>query len=294
MFEDMELRKLQLIELKILLELKHICEKNNIKYFLMGGTLLGAVRHHGFIPWDDDIDVGMIRSEYSKFITICESELSEQYFLQTFETDKTYVNSFAKIRLNGTKYLEPNSSDELHHQGIFIDIFPFDKIPSKFLSKKIHILKLLAYTRMGMITHGYRIPKSTTLKEKIFNLSIQYISKVFSKPKIILLRENLFQKFNKKDTDQYINSSLYCYPIEIFDHFSELEFEGIKLPVPAGYVKYLECAYGDFMRLPPENKRISHTPHKPEFGKYSDINSVDDVLKQISSTKKDGDAICKQ
>lgn len=113
---DITLRKLQLLELKVLLEFKRICEKHQIQYFLMWGTLLGAVRHQGFIPWDDDIDVGMLRSEYVKFLAICNEELSQDFFLQTFESDKTYVNSFAKLRLNGTEYPEPTNKDLLYHK----------------------------------------------------------------------------------------------------------------------------------------------------------------------------------
>lgn len=291
--DDRTLRKLQLLELKILLELKHICEKHHIRYFLMGGTLLGAVRHQGFVPWDDDIDIGMIRSEYVKFLAICEDELSQEYFLQTFESDNTYANSFAKLRLNGTQYYEPDTNNKLYHNGIFIDIFPFDHIQNNGLSRKIHRFKLMALTSMCARKCGYRTNPST-LKEKVFNLSCQCLSKVFSKTRVVKMRENSFLKYNKTDTDQCINSLLYCYPLDIFDHFSELEFEGIKFPVPAGYKTYLECTYGDYMSLPPENKRIRHTPYHPDFGKYVDINSVDDVLKQMTSLNQTGDAICRQ
>ena len=118
-------------------------------------------------------------------------------------------------------------------------------------------------------------------------------SKVFSKTQVIRMRENLFQKYNKNYTDFYINDSRYCYPAEIFEQFSELEFEGIKFPVPAGYTTYLECAYGDYMQLPPEHKRTRHTPCPPDFGKYASISSVEDVLKSTIPSYKSGDTICK-
>ncbi|HQE49677.1 MAG TPA: LicD family protein [Fervidobacterium sp.] len=290
---DITLRKLQLLELKILLEFKRICEKHNIQYFLMGGTLLGAVRHQGFIPWDDDIDIGMIRSEYVKFLTICNDELSQEYFLQTFESDKTYPNSFAKLRLNGTEYPEPANEITSCHKGIFIDIFPFDHVPNNHLSRKVHRFKLMILSDMCWIKYGYRIT-SSTFKGKLFYHLSKLLSKLFSKTQVIKMREHLFQKYNKKQTKFYINGSLYCYPAEIFDQFSELEFEGIKFPVPAGYTKYLECAYGDYMRLPPEHERIRHTPYPPDFGKYVNIYSVDDVLKSITPLHRTGDTICKQ
>lgn len=281
----MPIRKLQLLELKILLELNRICDKHKIQYFLMGGTLLGAVRHNGFIPWDDDIDIGMMRSEYVKFLEVCKYELSEDYFLQTFESDESYLFAFAKIRLNGTEYSEPINKDVLHHNGIYIDIFPFDHAPDNHYLRKLHRLMLLEMDTMCWMKYGY-VKKPTTLKLKALSTlrlkTHRYLSRFFSKSQLIRMRENLLQKYNKKQTKYCINASFFHYPSEIFDQFIELEFEGIKFPAPAGYTTYLECAYGDYMRLPPEHERIRHTPYLPDFGRYIGINSVDDILKQRS------------
>jgi len=276
--ENTTLRKLQLLELKILLELKRICEKHHIRYFLIGGTLLGAVRHQGFIPWDDDIDVGMMRSEYIKFLTLCNEELSQEYFLQTFESDETFANSYSKLRLTNTEYPEAGTKNLLHCKGIFIDIFPFDNMPNNKFSREIHRSKLMALSYVCLIKYGYII-KFSTLKEKILYLGLQCLSKIFDKTQVVKMTDNLFQKYNNKSASFYINGSFYCYPSEIFENFSELKFESIKFPVPAGYTKYLECAYGDYMTLPPENKRIKHTLYLPDFGPYVNINSVEDVIK---------------
>jgi lipopolysaccharide cholinephosphotransferase len=292
--EDIALRKLQLLELKILLEFKRICEKHHIQYFLAWGTLLGAVRHQGFIPWDDDIDVGMLRSEYIKFLAVCNDELSQEYFLQTFESERTYANSFAKLRLNGTEHPGIKNKDMLQHKGISIDIFPFDHIPDNYFLRNLHIFKLTALTHVCGIKYDY-ITKPSSLKGKLLYFGLQCLSKVFSKNQVIKMREYLFQKYNKKCTDYYIDSSLCCcFPSEIFDQFSELEFEGIKFQVPAGYTTYLECAYGDYMRLPPEHERVRHSPYPPDFGKYANINSVNDVLMSITTSHRTGDTICKQ
>ena len=102
---DNQLRLCQLRQLSIAKEIQRICKKHKIIFFLNAGTLLGAVRHQGFIPWDDDLDVGMLRSEYDRFIDIASKELDEAYFLQTWDSDPKYPMPFAKIRLNGTKYI---------------------------------------------------------------------------------------------------------------------------------------------------------------------------------------------
>jgi phosphorylcholine metabolism protein LicD len=115
------------------------------------------------------------------------------------------------------------------------------------------------------IKYGY-ITKPSTLGRKWSYFVLQCLSLGFSRERMLEMRESMIQKYNRENTEFYLNSSLYCYPSKIFDQFSELEFEGIKFPVPAGYTTYLECAYGDYMSLPPENKRTRHTPYPPDFG----------------------------
>ncbi|NLI74743.1 MAG: LicD family protein [Euryarchaeota archaeon] len=260
----MSLLKLQQLELKILLELKRICDKHNIQYFLMGGTLLGAVRHQGFIPWDDDIDIGMIRSEYNRFLEICSEELSEEYFLQTAETECAYASSFAKIRLNGTEYPEPQNYKVINHNGIYIDVFPFDKTPNNVFLRKMHNLTLKGLNTISLVKCDYTLPDWSIILKML-----TVVSKLFSREKVIEMRSELFNKFNNKNTKYYINSTLNIYPAHVFDKFIELEFEGINFPAPAGYHTYLECAYGDYMQLPPEDERGRHTPFMPNFGKYA-------------------------
>ena len=124
--QETNLRKLQIADLYILLEVKRICNLYNIPYFLIGGTLLGAVRHKGFIPWDDDIDIGMLREDYQKFISICSHELKPTFILQTKENDANYPNPWSKIRLLGTTRLEEGynyESSSSNIYGIDIDIF---------------------------------------------------------------------------------------------------------------------------------------------------------------------------
>ena len=126
-----KLRKVQLTELEILEKIDEICKKNNINYFLIGGTLLGDVRHKGFIPWDDDIDIGMLREDYEKFINVClkNGALGKDYYLHCNESDDDYFIPFIKVKKNNTTFAEKNIENINTHKGIFLDIFPYDNVP---------------------------------------------------------------------------------------------------------------------------------------------------------------------
>ena len=135
-----DLRKLQLIELDLLLELDRICRKYDIKYVISSGTLLGAVRHGGFIPWDDDLDTYMLRAEYEKFCKICEKELDQKrFFLQNDKTDKEYRWGYAKLRRKGTQYIRDGQEAIKCFSGVSIDIFVLDNVPDNYLLRKLHL-----------------------------------------------------------------------------------------------------------------------------------------------------------
>ena len=178
---DTELKKLQNIEFEILLEFDRICKKHNIMYQLFAGTLLGAIRHRGFIPWDDDIDVCLLRKDYNVFIDVCRTELDSKYFLQTYETDKHSIWQFAKIRKNNTLFLEDAVSECDIHHGIFIDIFPFDNVfPNTFtgrLQRKIlNLMGMVDYIRLKKMCM-----KRTNFMKKCLSLFIHYFIKFIPK-----------------------------------------------------------------------------------------------------------------
>ena len=130
---DISKKKLQTAILMIAKEIVRLCDENNIPYFINGGTQLGAIRHKGFIPWDDDFDIGMRRADYEKFLKVCEEQLDHnKYFLQTEDTEKNYAFYFAKIQLKGTSIIEDFSKNVQIEHGIFVDIFPYDNIPDNY------------------------------------------------------------------------------------------------------------------------------------------------------------------
>lgn len=133
-----ELRKMQLIQLELLEEVDRICTKYGISYSVEGGTLLGTVRHKGFIPWDDDVDIAMVRSEYIKFCRACEKELDNaKYFFQTHDTDPEYRWGYAKVLKNGTSFVRYGQEHMKMRRGVYVEIFPMDGIPKNFVERKI-------------------------------------------------------------------------------------------------------------------------------------------------------------
>lgn len=128
-YSSEQLKKLQKVEVEIVSEVIRICNKFNLDYFTVGGTTLGAIRHNGFIPWDDDIDIGLIRTDYDKFIKVAPNELRKEFVLQHYETEKATPTYHAKVMKKGTIFLEGYARNIDIEHGIFVDIMPFDKVP---------------------------------------------------------------------------------------------------------------------------------------------------------------------
>lgn len=245
--------------LLILDEIDRICRKYNINYFLDSGTAIGAIRHKGFIPWDDDADVGMIRQEYEKFLKVATKELGEAFFLQTRNTDPGYEKYSAKIRLNNTYFPEPRNENMNIHQGIFVDIFPFDCISDDRNEaireiKKARILKKITAIRE-------RWPQNEAFYRKI----VRGISKLIPKKYLEDVCIKHFTKYNSDGTNTLVS---YTYKmttnnILLFDTKDmfpsiDIEFEGRTYMIMNNYDAYLKTMYGDYMTLPPEEKRVWH------------------------------------
>lgn len=269
-----KMKKVHELELMIALEVKRICEKNDINYFLTAGTLLGAVRHKGFIPWDDDMDIGMLRKDYEKFLKVCEEDLQEQFFLQTWDTDQNYPYSFAKIRLKNTCFVEDFSEVKGEHNGFFIDIFPFDNVPDNIKDREKQKKKVYIYKRLLWIKKGYG---KTMKKQSIIQCLKYYMFKIFS---LFFVYENVKEKYrriqkkyNNIDTKKIVTDGSYSYdkesiPRKWTEKFSKISFEGVEFLTYENPKEYLEYFYGDYMKLPPKEKRIGHMPKNIDFGNY--------------------------
>jgi len=248
--EGTTLRAAQLRLLEIMKEFDKICKKYNLPYILDSGTCLGAVRHGGFIPWDDDVDIGMWHKDYKKLLKILSKELSNNYFLQTIKTDKNYHRMFAKITDKNSKTIYKNNyiRKNLIFNGISIDIIPIEKCCSKKIQKVIN------YFYTASLIH-IRANTEKPIKKlisfiiyplfKLFTQIFRFFSLFSSKEKICY---SLGTGFNHKL--QYSN----CFPPK------PMVFEGYTFCGPAKPHEYLADLYGeDYMNLPPKEDRFTHS-----------------------------------
>lgn len=261
---DRKLRKLQLTELEILMELDRVCRKHNLRYYIVGGTLIGAARTGGFIPWDDDIDVSMPREDFDKLLRL-KDEFGDNFFLQTHKTEKECYFFYAKLRKNGTYFGEDKFEHTGIHKGIFMDIFPLD-----FISDKAPVQKL-CFKAFSLI-NAFICSKKKTSEFLYKNMSLPFIVTfrliqcLLPLPLLYGLR-SLTAKLTKALSNKKLVASLagfHGYPKEIapfkwWDDGCDIEFEGKTVRAPKEYKTMLSHMFGDYMQLPPEEERINHT-----------------------------------
>ena len=257
-----QLRQLQLTQLEILKVIDRFCRDHGIRYSLYAGTLLGAVRHKGFIPWDDDLDICMSRADYYSFLKAWEEEKHEGYLLQTKENSPRFTQSFAKIRKDHTCFLQFDVEIEQYHTGIFIDIFPIDRMPKGLLTRKLFQLRCLKYQ---LLTREFLPPDGSPMLKVAAKmmLTLSPIKQRGARREKILRK---IQKYNSKEdlpavaieTQSSIRTPL---PPSFMKEFTELSFEGCSFMCSAVWHEYLSAKYGDYMKLPPENERVwKHHP----------------------------------
>lgn len=254
--DDAMLRKMQLIELELLIEIDRICRKNGIKYNLCGGTLIGAVRHKGFIPWDDDVDIRMLRSEYRKFKLACKKDLDEErFFLQDFESDPKYRWGYAKLLKKNTVYIRTGQKHLGMKNGVFLDILISDGIPNGIWLRKIHDKVCFAIRKTLWAPVGAK-----SVSGKGLRVWYSILAKI---PRCVpVFGIKLLSGIVKEDKSQFFRTLTFPQKRGLkknwFTELTELEFEGHLFFAPADYDGWLRQEYGDYMKLPPEEKRVGH------------------------------------
>ena len=250
------LSKLHGVLLEILDEFVRICEANNLSYFLIGGTLIGAVRHKGFIPWDDDLDVGMSRSDYEKFIKIFNSTENSKYYL-LFMNDPA-VFPWLKICKKNTLFAEKIYDKSIRNEGIYIDIWSFDNSCKFLLPLQGSLLKLLSRIYKQKI-HMY------TAKKWYVGCPVKILSLVVPKKFCVWFPDKLRRFFNKFNTAYFTNFSVNnlkedTYSKKSMFPLTKLLFEGKYYNAPGDYANFLETCYGNYLELPPIEKQVGHLP----------------------------------
>ena len=262
--------KLQNVILNIMKYIHELCEKHHIEYYVIGGTALGSIRHGGFIPWDDDLDIAMTRENYDRFIAICDQELNQSdFFLQVGRKD--WLLYFSKLRLKGTLFEEEGAGEEIpkENRGIFVDIFPLDK------ASNIRIVRVWQYICSKLLIANAISERKQEYQTR--SLLKRFIMIVALPLKVKAIRIFIFRqvtRYNKKKTN-YIGDFFEItrmkdasYPVSLWGKPKKSAFENIALYGPEKMNDYLTWYFGDYMQLPPVEKRVCGHHSNVDFGKY--------------------------
>ena len=273
-YDDETLKHLHSLELKILKEFIKICEENDLTYYMYAGSLLGTIRHQGFIPWDDDLDVVMFRDDFEKFKEIFIANPHDKIKLLSCETEEDYFHLLSKLTLKDTLFEEKWVSQVNFHIGVNIDVFVLDDLSDNNFKRNYQLKKSFLYNKLlimskiklddlpflsKLITHtGYYILNLLGIKPKWLNKRCLNFLKKYKNPNcefvfdISATAEEYPQIFNKKE----------------FKKVKKAKFEDIEVNVPSNYDEILKSLYGDYMKLPPEDDRYNHITETLDFGPY--------------------------
>lgn len=275
-YDPDELKHLQQLELKILKQVISICETHGLKYYAYAGTALGAVRHGGFIPWDDDIDIVMFREDYEKLLKIMETELPDEYYVLNHYKYVDCHFTISRVCLKGTKFEHPEPIPVSFNEGICIDIFPIDNVPESSTKRKLYYYKcdIMRHLFMNSV---FKINNNKF--NSLFHSIMHHILKRIPGQKFILNRYiNCLTKYEKEKTN-------YCTIHEVrfvylkfrkigyfdkkdFEPSKKVKFEDIEIYLQNDYDEQLTLFYGDYMTMPPKEERFNHSGYLIDFGEY--------------------------
>lgn len=263
-------KSIQKVSLEILKKIDKVCTTLNIGYFICGGSMLGAIRHGGFIPWDDDIDIGMLRKDYDIFITKGQKLLGDSVFLQTRQTDSEIPYLFSKVRANNTLYVTNYNEYRHFHKGICVDIFPFDNIPDDPFQQDVFRKEVLKWSKFHNRVVNKQKPENyfETPTNSFFERFIHMINKLHRKLYCMIplwLTQRLYVRkassFNALDDLKYVASFVPSYTYikkEDLLPYKRINFSGFSALAPNKPEVFLEMQYGNYMELPPPHKRMGH------------------------------------
>ena len=256
-----EFKKLQKVQIEIMDEIHRICTENNITYYIIGGTALGARRHSGFIPWDLDIDIAMPREDYENFADICKSALSPRFMYRNYRNTKAYSHPHALLCIKNTflsnKFSKYNPTE--YNIGIYLDIFPLDSAPNDHKQQIKQAKKLQQIKKLKQLKQAYKYDNN-----RIKNMLKDIISTMIfwtTIDKINAIFDNECKKYNLCDSTYVCSMASHytyqkqCMPIEIYGTPQLVKFENREYFAPELLDEYLSIIYGDYMSLPPKNEQ---------------------------------------
>jgi lipopolysaccharide cholinephosphotransferase len=270
-----ENKNIQLIGLNILINFINICDKYNLRYYVIGGTLIGVLRHKGFIPWDDDIDIGMPRKDYERFLEISKDVLPEGYALSNHQTDPEWFFNMSQI-IDTHTIIDIFMNEKPRRFHAWIDLFPLDGLPKNSFRRWLHIKHILFYryliqikhVRTQVNTHKVGRPVYEKIILKLFKLIS--VSKLINSEKSLLRLNKCLNKYDYEKSD-YVGNMLGRYrereavPKVYFGEPKYLPFENITVAVPAMSHELQTALYGDYMQIPPVEKREQHLIKVPNY-----------------------------
>lgn len=258
--QEVDLKKLQAKCLEITLVFKEFCERHGLLFYLCGGGCIGAVRHGGFIPWDDDIDVFMPRDDYEKMCSLWHEEMDEsRYKLSRTGPENFERSQLTAITDENTTFIKERQMDLEVAHGVRLEVLPLDGCPSGRLKRKIQLLWGLVY----QIYINQEPPTSKGRALELIGRAMLFVRPGWKRRyRMAMLAERHMTKYKISDCDYVTelcvryNYMVNEYPKEIFASAVYKEFEGVQLPLPVGYETYLQMAFGDYRKLPPEEARV--------------------------------------